>query len=78
MSPTFYSQYYAYELTKQSLASSVDRLSQYLINATVDLSLHQVETALFAFCAPLDMTAMLAEEIGLGKTIGAGLIISQL
>ncbi|MCU9612727.1 SNF2-related protein [Caldibacillus lycopersici] len=78
MSTNFHSQYYAYELTKQSSASSVGRLSQSLINATVDLNPHQVEAALFAFRAPLDRGALLADEVGLGKTIEAGLIISQL
>lgn len=78
MSTNFHSQYYAYELTKQSSASSVGRLSQSLINATVDLNPHQVEAALFAFRAPLERGALLADEVGLGKTIEAGLIISQL
>lgn len=78
MSTKFHSQYYAYELTKRSSASSVGRLSQSLINATVDLNPHQVEAALFAFRAPLDRGALLADEVGLGKTIEAGLIISQL
>ena len=78
MSTNFHSQYYAYELTKQSSASSVGRLSQSLINATVDLNPHQVEAALFAFRAPLDRGALLADEVGLRKTIEAGLIISQL
>lgn len=78
MSTSFHSQYYAYELTKQSSSHSVGRLSQSLINATVDLNPHQVEAALFAFRAPLERGALLADEVGLGKTIEAGLVISQL
>ncbi|OME52823.1 MULTISPECIES: SNF2-related protein [Paenibacillus] len=78
MSTAYHSQYYAYELTKQSASNTVGRLSQSLINATVDLNPHQVEAALFAFRAPLERGAILADEVGLGKTIEAGLIISQL
>ncbi|MCM3591151.1 SNF2-related protein [Brevibacillus borstelensis] len=78
MSTAFHSQYFAYELTKQSASNTVSRLSQSLINATVDLNPHQVEAALFAFRAPLERGAILADEVGLGKTIEAGLIISQL
>lgn len=78
MSTAYHSQYFAYELTKQSASNTVGRLSQSLINATVDLNPHQVEAALFAFRAPLERGAILADEVGLGKTIEAGLIISQL
>lgn len=78
MTTSYHSQYYAYELTKQSASDSINRLSQSLINAKVDLNPHQVEAALFAFRAPLEKGALLADEVGLGKTIEAGLIISQL
>lgn len=78
MSTAYHSQYFAYELTKKSASNTVGRLSQSLINATVDLNPHQVEAALFAFRAPLERGAILADEVGLGKTIEAGLIISQL
>ncbi|MFC4767696.1 SNF2-related protein [Effusibacillus consociatus] len=78
MTTPYHSQYYAYELTKQSASNTVGRLSQSLINATVDLNPHQVEAALFGFRAPLERGALLADEVGLGKTIEAGLIISQL
>lgn len=74
----YQSQYYAYELTKQSASDSVGRLSQSLMSATVDLNPHQVEAALFAFRAPLEKGALLADEVGLGKTIEAGLVLSQL
>lgn len=78
MSTAYHSQYFAYELTKQNASNTVGRLNQSLINATVDLNPHQVEAALFAFRAPLERGAILADEVGLGKTIEAGLIISQL
>jgi SNF2 family DNA or RNA helicase len=41
------------------------------------LNPHQIDAALFAFSSPLSKGALLADEVGLGKTIEAGLIISQ-
>jgi SNF2 family DNA or RNA helicase len=43
----------------------------------VDLNPHQIEAALFAFRSPLSRRALLADEVGLGKTIEAGLVLSQ-
>nr|WP_287421728.1 DEAD/DEAH box helicase [Candidatus Brachybacter algidus] len=48
-----------------------------LVDAQVDLNPHQVDAALFAFRSPLSKGAILADEVGLGKTIEAGLVISQ-
>jgi ERCC4-related helicase len=48
-----------------------------LVNAQVDLNPHQVEAALFAFRSPLSKGALLADEVGLGKTIEAGILLSQ-
>jgi SNF2 family DNA or RNA helicase len=47
------------------------------VDAQVDLNPHQVEAALFAFKSPLSKGAIFADEVGLGKTIEAGLVISQ-
>ncbi len=74
----FHAKYLAHELTKRVSADSAEKLSQSLCNATVDLNPHQIEAALFAFRSPLSRGAVLADEVGLGKTIEAGLIISQL
>ncbi len=78
MSTIFHAQYYAHELTRRFASDKLEKLSQSLFNATVDLNPHQVEAALFAFRSPLSRGAILADEVGLGKTIEAGLIISQL
>lgn len=43
----------------------------------VDLNPHQVVAALFALRSPLSSGALLADEVGLGKTIEAGLVLSQ-
>ncbi len=78
MTTEYHSQYYAYQLTKRLASDNSEKLSQSLLNATVDLNPHQVEAALFAFRSPLSRGAILADEVGLGKTIEAGLIVSQL
>ncbi len=74
----YHSKYLAYELTKRVGADQADKLAQSLSNATVYLNPHQVDAALFAFRSPLSRGAILADEVGLGKTIEAGIIISQL
>jgi len=78
MTTPFHAKYLAHELTKRLPAERAEKLSQSLANATVDLNPHQVEAALFAFRSPLSRGAILADEVGLGKTIEAGLILSQL
>jgi hypothetical protein len=55
----------------------VDRLSQALFDASVDLNPHQIEAALFALHSPLSKGVMLADEVGLGKTIEAGIVLCQ-
>jgi SNF2 family DNA or RNA helicase len=74
----FHAKYYAHAILRRSSSSSVDKLSRSILDATVDLNPHQIEAALFAFRSPLSRGAILADEVGLGKTIEAGLIISQL
>jgi len=73
----YQAQYFAHELIKRSSANSLEKLTSTLMDAQVDLNPHQVEAALFAFKSPLSSGAILADEVGLGKTIEAGLVISQ-
>src|SRR3989475_12874740 len=74
----YHAKYFAFELTKRCASDSVEKLATALSDAQVDLNPHQIEAALFAFRSPLSRGAILADEVGLGKTIEAGLIISQL
>jgi superfamily II DNA or RNA helicase len=74
----YHAKYYAHELTKRCSADSLEKLAVSLVDAQVDLNPHQVEAALFAFRSPLSHGAILADEVGLGKTIEAGLILSQI
>lgn len=73
----YHAKYFAYELTKRSSSDSMQKLASTLVDAQVDLNPHQVDAALFAFRSPLSKGAILADEVGLGKTIEAGLVISQ-
>lgn len=74
----YHSKYYAHALTRRRSADDPDKLTASLMSATVDLNPHQIDAAMFAFRSPLSRGAILADEVGLGKTIEAGLIISQL
>lgn len=73
----YHAKYIAHELSKKSSSTSLEKLAGALMDAQVDLNPHQVEAALFAFKSPLSNGAILADEVGLGKTIEAGLVLSQ-
>ncbi len=46
-----------------------------LFDAAVDLNPHQIEASLFALQSPLSQGVILADEVGLGKTIEAGIVL---
>lgn len=71
-----HAKYYAHDLTRRA-ASGMDRLSMALFDASVDLNPHQIEAALFALQNPLSKGVILADEVGLGKTIEAGIVLCQ-
>ena len=78
--PTYTSyqqKFLAWQLDRRHSSSDEDKFTSVLAEAQVDLNPHQVEAALFAFKSPLSMGAVLADEVGLGKTIEAALVISQ-
>ena len=78
MSITAYqASYYAHDLTRLGEIGQIDRLSMTLFDSKVDLNPHQVEAALFAISNPLQKGVILADEVGLGKTIEAGLVLCQ-
>src|SRR5512146_1197948 len=54
------------------------RLAPALAHSAVDLNPHQIEAAAFALAALPTGGAVLADEVGLGKTIEAGLVLAQL
>jgi superfamily II DNA/RNA helicase len=73
----YHAKYFSNELQRLSVGGSIGKISQSIFNAQVDLNPHQVEAALFAFQSPISKGVILADEVGLGKTIEAGLILSQ-
>lgn len=70
--------YLANLLTLQNPGNSANKLGCSVLNSTIDLTPHQIDAALFAFKNPLSKGVILADEVGLGKTIEAGLVISQM
>lgn len=77
MGNVYQSKYFAHDLQRRS-ASDGDRLATALFDAAVDLNPHQIEAALFAVRSPLAKGVLLADEVGLGKTIEAGLVLCQM
>lgn len=73
----YHAKYFAYELTKRCSSDSLEKLAGAVASAQVDLNPHQVDAALFAFNSPLSKGAIFADEVGLGKTIEAGLVLCQ-
>src|ERR1051325_10120746 len=77
MGTAYHARYFAHDLTRRTATTGVERLSRSLFDACVDLNPHQIEAALFAFRSPLSKGVLLADEVGLGKTIEAGLVLCQ-
>ena len=62
-------QYFAWQLTRRLSSEDEDKLTGAIMDAQIDLNPHQVDAALFAFKNPLNKGVLLADEVGLGKTI---------
>ena len=73
----YHARYYAALLSQKSTGGELESLSQSLLSSTVDINPHQIDAALFAFRSPLSKGVVLADEVGLGKTIEAGLVLCQ-
>lgn len=71
----YHSQYLAHRLTLEG--ASDDAFAKSISTARVDLNPHQVDAALFALASPISKGVILADEVGLGKTIEASLVIAQ-
>lgn len=73
----YHAKYYAMLLSQTTIGNNINNLSQSLLSSTVDINPHQIDAALFAFQSPLSKGVVLADEVGLGKTIEAGLVVCQ-
>ena len=69
------SAYFAYWLTQTGKIQ--EQVSRAVAAARVDMNPHQVEAACFALKSPLEKGVLLADEVGLGKTIEASLVMAQ-
>ena len=67
---------FAHYVTREGIGAE-DGIAQSLSAARVDLNPHQVDAAMFALRSPLSKGVLLADEVGLGKTIEAALVITQ-
>ena len=74
---SYHAKFFAHEITRLAPGGDLDRISQSLFDACVDLQPHQIEAGLFALRSPISKGVMLADEVGLGKTIEAGLVLCQ-
>jgi hypothetical protein len=72
----YHARYYAHELSRIG-GKGIERLGRALFDACVDLNPYQIEAALFALRSPISKGVLLADEVGLGKTIEAGLVLCQ-
>ena len=75
MYTSFHSQYLAHRITLEGHGD--DSFAKSLSTARVDMNPHQVDAALFALQSPLSKGVILGDEVGLGKTIEACLVIAQ-
>ena len=73
----YHAKYFAHNLLRESTEDGVEKISRSLFDARVDLNPHQIEAALFALKSPLSKGIILADEVGLGKTIEAGIVLCQ-
>lgn len=73
----YQSKYFAHELQRSYANDHVGKIAGLLFDAQVEPKPHQIDAALFALQTPFLPGVILADEVGLGKTIEAGIVISQ-
>lgn len=76
-SGNYQAKFYAHELDRSYASDHVGKLAGLLFDAQVEPKPHQIDAALFALKTPFFKGVILADEVGLGKTIEAGIVISQ-
>ena len=73
----YQAKYYAHELQRSYASDHVGKLAGLLFDAQVEPKPHQIDAALFALQTPFLKGVILADEVGLGKTIEAGIVVTQ-
>ena len=74
----YHAKYFAHELTKRCSSNNMEKLAGRGCQCAGRPESASVDAALFAFNSPLSRGALLADEVGLGKTIKVGLVLSGL
>jgi superfamily II DNA/RNA helicase len=69
--------YFAHELKRSYANDHVGKIAGLLFDAKVEPKPHQIDAALFALQTPFLRGVIMADEVGLGKTIEAGIVITQ-
>lgn len=77
MERCYSAKYLAEKLSLNHFGDNTDRIGQTLFNAKISLNPHKIQAALFAFSSRISKGVMLCDEVGIGKTIEAGIVISQ-
>lgn len=73
----YQAKYIAHELERVYANDDVAKLSGLMFDAQIIPTPHQIDAALFALNSPMARGIILADEVGLGKTIEAGIVIMQ-
>ena len=69
--------FYAHQLERSYASDHVGKLAGLLFDAQVEPKPHQIDAALFALQTSSSPGVILADEVGLGKTIEAGIVLCQ-
>lgn len=77
ISSDYQAKYIAHELERVYANDDVAKLSGLMFDAQITPTPHQIDAALFALNTPNTRGVILADEVGLGKTIEAGIVIMQ-
>lgn len=73
----YQAKYVVHELERVHANDDVAKLSGLMFDAQIMPTPHQVDTALFALNSPNTKGIIMADEVGLGKTIEAGIVVMQ-
>lgn len=74
---SYQAKYFAHELQRSYANDHVGKLAGLLFDAQVEPKPHQIDAALFVLQSSFMKGVILADEVGLGKTIEAGIVIAQ-
>lgn len=77
ISSDYQAKYVVHELERVYANDDVAKLSGLMFDAQITPTPHQIDAALFALDSPNTRGVIMADEVGLGKTIEAGIVIMQ-